>query len=96
MAHIYKCEEWESNGKWHCGDVSALAADSNKWWYPCNILNITPVEFVLLLKNTYHASDFHYSLKYDVLSYSFSSLADCRKYKNMINKKAKEQNFVTY
>ena len=49
MTHVLKLEEWESNGRWHCGDVSALAAGSNTWWYQCNILNLSPTDFVLLL-----------------------------------------------
>ena len=94
--HIYHMEEWESNGKWHCGDVSALAADSNKWWYPCNILNLKPVDYVKLLMDTYHAIDVKYLSNGDVLTFAFSTLADCRKFKNFINKKAREKNFVIY
>lgn len=96
MGHIYFMTEWESNGKWLCGDVSALAADSNKWYYPCILLDITPVEFVKLLIDKYNVTDIHYKFKYDVLIYRFSSLADCRRFKNYINKQAREKNFVIY
>lgn len=96
MGHIYFMTEWESNGKWLCGDVSALAADSNTWWYPCTLLGITPVEFVKLLIDKYNVTDIHYEFKYDVLIYRFSSLADCRRFKNYINKQAREKNFVIY
>ena len=96
MAHIFKLEEWNSNGKWKCGDVSALAANSNLWWYIPSLLNITPVEYVNLLINKYHAIDLHYKIEYDVLMFSFSTLADCRKFKNEINKIARSKNFVTY
>ena len=96
MAHVYFMTEWENNGKWLCGDVSALAADSNKWWYPCVLLGITPVEFVKLLIDKYNVTDIHYEFKYDVLIYRFSSLADCRRFKNYINKQAREKNFVIY
>ena len=94
--HIYKATEWECNGLWKCGDVSALAADSNKWWYPCNILSITPVEYVKMLINKFNAVDLHYTVKGNVLMYSFTTLADCRKYKNFINKVAREKNFTIY
>lgn len=96
MAHVYKAEEWESNGKWLCGDVSALAAKSNTWWYPACILGLSPVEYVKTLINKYHAVDLHYSTKTDVLIFYFSSLADCRKFKNDINKQARLKNFITY
>ena len=96
MAHVYKATEWESNGTWSCGDISALAAMSNAWWYPANILGLSPVDYVKTLISKYHAVNFHYTAKHNVLIFSFSTLADCRKFKNEINKKAREQNFVTY
>ena len=96
MAHVLKYEEWESNGKWHCGDVSALAANSNTWWYIPALLNITPVEYVKLLIDKFHVTSIYYKFQYDVLSYSFSTLADCRKFKNYINKIAREKQFYIY
>lgn len=96
MGHIFKMEEWCSNGRWLCGDVSALAANSNKWWYPCNILGLSPIDYVNLLLNKFNATGFHYSAKSDVLLFHFTSLQDCRKFKNYVNKKAREKNFVIY
>lgn len=94
--HIYKTTEWKSNGYYYCGDISALGKDSNKWWYPCNILSISPVEYVNLLINKFHAVGLHYSATKDVLIFKFTTLTDCRKYKNFINKVAKEKNFTIY
>ena len=95
MAHVYQMTEWESNGKWLCGDVSALAADSNDWTYPAQILSLSLTDYILLLMNTYHA-EVHYSVSGNVLVFYFSTLADCRKFKNYINRKAREKHFVTY
>lgn len=96
MNHILKLEEWESNGYWLCGDVSALAADSNTWWYIPALLSISPVEYIHLLIEKFHAVKLSYEVKYDVLIFRFSSLADCRKFKNYINKMAREKKFVIY
>ena len=96
MTHILFFTEWESNGKWLCGDVSALAAGSNTWWYVPALLNISPVEYVKLLMDKFHCNDIHYELKYDVLIFRFSTLADCRKFKNYINKVAREKKFYIY
>ena len=95
MAHIFQMQEWESNGKWLCGDVSALAADSNDWTYPAQILNLSLPNYILLLYYEYNA-EIHYSASGNVLVFYFSSLADCRKFKNYINRKAREKHFVTY
>ena len=95
--HVYKAEEWKAgNGKWYCADVSSLSRDSSTWWYPCNILELSPVEYVKLLKNKFNASNFHYRTQSDVLLFSFDSQQDCRRYKNYINKIAREKHFVTY
>lgn len=95
MNHIYKMEEWQSpSGMWHCGDTSALEKNSNLWWYVPNILNITPVEYVSLLKDKFNAKRIKY--KNDVLMFSFETLSDCRKFKNYVNKKAREKVFITY
>lgn len=96
MTHIYKATEWESAGYYYCGDVSAVGKDSNKWWYPCNILNLSPVEYVKMLINKFNAVNIHYTVKGDVLIFCFTSLADCRKYKNYLNKVAREKNFTIY
>ena len=96
MAHIFKMEEWQDNDKWVCGDVSALAAGSNTWWYVPALLNLTPVEYFYFLKDKFHASHFHYTTKHDVFLFSFDNLTDCRKFKNYVNKIKKEKNFITY
>lgn len=96
MNHIYKAEEWESIGKWYVGDVSALAANSNKWWHQSNIFNTSPVEFVKILINKYKASIISYTCKSDVLIFYFTSLADARKYKNDLNKLARNRKYFNY
>lgn len=94
--HIYKAEEWQSStGKWLCGDVSALAADSNDWTYPMQIFNLRPVEYVKLLIYGYKA-EVRYSKSVNMLHFYFSSLADCRRFKNDVNKKARERKFIIY
>ena len=62
MAHIYKAEEWNSFGRWYVGDVSALAAGSNTWWYVPRLLNISPVDYISLLIQ-YGATGFKYNSK---------------------------------
>ena len=96
MAHIYQATEWECNGSWHCGDVSALAANSNLWWYVPRILNISPAEYVKLLICKFNAVKVKYFLDANVLTFCFSSLEDCRKFKNYVNKQARDRQFVTY
>lgn len=95
MAHIYKAEEWNSLNRWYVGDVSALAAGSNTWWYVPRLLDISPVDYISLLIQ-YGATGFKYNSKTNVLVFYFPSLEKCRKYKNYINKVARDKNFVIY
>lgn len=93
MAHIYKLTEWQSlSGNWHCGDVEDLANGSNSWWYPCRLLGIAPTDFIMLLVEKYHVSDISY--KNDTLLWSWHNQLYMRKYKNDINKLAREKNFI--
>ena len=96
MTHLLHYEEWESNGKWLCGDVSALAANSNAWWYIPRLLEITPTEYVKLLIEKFNVKHIHYTAQHNVLIFKFSTLADCRKFKNYINKIAREKKFYIY
>lgn len=95
MAHIYHVSEWQSpTGKWHCNDVEDLGNGSGYWWIPCRILGIKPTDFILLLKETFNASDFTYSEKSNVLLYSWEKQSDMRRYKNWINEMARKANAI--
>ena len=85
MAHIYHVSEWQSpTGRWHCNDVENLGNGSGYWWIPCRILDMQPTDFILLLKETFNASNFSYSEKSNVLLY----------YKNWINEMARKANAI--
>lgn len=96
MAHLYKCTTFTGgSGREYVGDLSDLKNNSNAWWIPCRILGIAPVDFIIImLKDTFNASDFHYNIKTNVLSYSWKNKDDAAKYKNFINKKAREVNAI--
>ena len=95
MAHIYKCTTWTSpTGREHCGDLSDLKNNSNAWWIPCRILGIAPTDFILLLKETFNASNFYYREEGNVLLYSWEKKEDAIRYKNWINEMARKANAV--
>ena len=60
MSHLMKYTEWESASGWHCGDVSDLAHGSNFWWHPARMLNIELTDYILMLKDKFHAVNFSY------------------------------------
>lgn len=94
--HLFKCVEWEMNGEWHCADTSDLVHNSSAWWLPCRLLEITPAEFVLLLKDKYkcdHIKWLDSPSEDGVLYFYWSNQAQMRVYKNWINKVAREKKF---
>lgn len=95
MSHLYVTSEWQgANGRWYVNDVTDFTSVACKWWAPVRLLDMTPIEYVLMLKNNFKASKFRYTKEKNVLIFSFATQADARKYKNFINKKAREKQFI--
>ena len=95
MSHLYVTSEWQgASGRWYVNDVTDFTSVACKWWAPVRLLNMTPIEYVLMLKNDFNASDFRYTKEKNVLIFSFATQTDARKYKNFINKKAREKQFI--
>lgn len=94
MAHLYKATEWESCGWWWVNDTTDLNSIAAKWWVPARILNLSLYDYVVLLKDSFNATGFKYDENTDVLIFHFTSQADARKYKNYINKIARERNYI--
>jgi hypothetical protein len=91
MAHLYRAEEFELNGRYFVNDTNIIDSSAPYWWVPCRILGISPADYVLLLKDKFHATKISYTT---ILHFSFDTLEDARTYKNFINRKAREKNFI--
>lgn len=88
---VYKAQEWQSpTGYWYCNDTSNLAAGSGEWWIPARILGMSPADFIEFLVREFKPDHLKFN---DILIYSWKDLNACRKYKNFINRKAREVNF---
>lgn len=92
MKHIYKMEEWQSgSGNWYCNDTSDLGKGSGLWWHPARILGMTAADFITLLVKEYHVDNIQFN---NILIYSWKKQSDMRKFKNFINKKAREASYM--
>ena len=96
MAHLFKMSEWESGagGIWYCGDTEDLGHNSGAWWIPARMLGIDLVTYVEMLITTFEVDKISYDKKTNVLIYSWYSQAKMRKFKNWINAKARQANFI--
>lgn len=92
MSHIMKFTEWESNGKWYCNDVSDLAHGSGYWWEPARMLNISLTDYILLLKNKFHATNFKFP-EQKILLWDWKSYSDCHNFVRFINQEAKKRKY---
>ena len=92
--HVLKLTEWEQNGKWHTGDTSSLAKGSNYWWRVPRMLEMELTDYILMLRDTFHATNFTYNKERNVLLYDWPSYADCHRFTLFVNKEAKKRNYV--
>lgn len=93
MSHIMKYTEWESNGNWYSRDVSDLAHNSDAWWLPARMFNISLTDYIKILKNDYHAFDFHYFQDENVLLWKWN-YNDCHRFTLWINREACNRKFM--
>ena len=90
---VWQAEEWQSaSGLWHCGCVKDLAHDSNAWYLPARILNLTPAAYVKFMVDNYNPI-VQVSTDKCLVFFSWEKQSDMRLFKNFINKKARDYNF---
>lgn len=93
MSHLMKYTEWESVSGWHCGDVSNLAKNSNSWWFPARMMNISLTDYIILLKDKFHAKNFVYFKDKNLLLWDWESYNDCHQFTLWVNKEARKRKF---
>lgn len=95
MSKLYKAGEWIDNGGMIHIQCDDLVGTGRNWIEPARILGIKPAEFVLKLKQEFNAEIHPYKKegKVSFIGYSWNNLADARRFKNLINKIAREKNY---
>ena len=88
-----KYSEWESISGWHCGDISDLGKGSNYWWFPARMLELELTDYILLLKNKFHAKNFKYFKDENVLLWHWETYNDCHSFVLFLNSEAKKRKF---
>lgn len=94
--HLYQMTTWESLKRWHVNDVKNLSGASAKWYTPMRILNLSIEEYILLLKDTFHAKGISYYAPTDYLSFYFTKERDAKSFCSYVNKAAKKANYYCY
>lgn len=90
MKQILKFSEWQGGAdEWRCADTTTWTG----WWYPARMLNISVTDYILLLKNKYHAENFYYIKDKNLLIWSWTNYNDCHAFVLFINKEARQRKF---
>lgn len=90
---LYKMSEWEDPIGWHCGDVEALGKNSNAWWYPARILNLSLADYITFIIDNYKPDYYYFDKQAFLFAFSWKNQSKMREFKNFINRKARERNF---
>ena len=91
---LYTMKEWESpSGKWYCNCVDDLAGTAGLWYTPARILDLTPAAYIKFVVEHFKPDDIHYNEEKCLVFFSWKSQTSMRKFKNYINKKAREKNY---
>lgn len=91
---LYQVKEWQSpSGYWKCNCVDDLGKNSALWYHPARILKLSPADFIRLLLKDFKPDCFYFNEKNCLCFWSWKSQESMRKYKNWINKKAREANY---
>ncbi len=95
MSKLYKATEFQgASGRFHiqCDD---LVGTGRNWVEPARILGLQPTELIVKLKSEYGATITPYRKdnKVNFIGYSWDNLSNARRFKNYINKVARETNY---
>ena len=97
MAHLYRTEEYEDPlHRWVVGDCNECGRKDKPtgWYVAVRLLDISPSDYINLLVNDFNAFGFKLYNDDKFLNFYFHTQAEARKYKNWINKKARDKNFI--
>lgn len=93
---VYKMTEWEStaSGLWYCNDISNIGNGSGNWWNAARACNISPAAFIELLVTQFCPDYCFYNQEKNFLFWAWKDKESMRKFKNYINRKARENNYI--
>ena len=91
---LYQLSEWQgSSGLWYCEHTSSYPKGVTKWLIPSRMLGIPADEFIKLLIAKYQPDVINHNEDCSYVGWAWKSQAKMRKFKNEINKIAREKNY---
>lgn len=92
--HTFKMTEWQTaSGYWCCNDVEDLGKGSGYWWHPARMMEITPAAYVEWVIKNFKPDRVSHSDDCSFVGFSWKDQDKMRKYKNHINRIARQKNY---
>lgn len=94
MKSLYVAEEWQSgSGAYYVSNLNDLGNNSGYWGHLLKIFQVDVDNLVKLLVNEFKVTYIEYCIETDVLIYHWDTLTAARKFKNALNKAARERKY---
>ena len=91
---LYKLEEWQgSSGMWYCSHTASFPKNISLWLVPSRMMGISADDFLKLLIKEYKPDKIYHNEDCSFVGWGWKSQSAMRKYKNAINKLAREKNY---
>lgn len=92
---LYIAGEWQGDsGYYYISNITDLGNNSGYWGHLLKIFDVDVDNLVKLLVDEFHVDYIKYYIESDVLIYYWKSLTAARKFKNELNKKAREKRYM--
>lgn len=91
---LYQLKEYQrASGKYGLICENVLGQQGNHWHLPARVLGLTPEKFIILITTRYNATIDSFNKDKLFITYSWKTLEDARKFKNLVNRVAKQKDF---
>jgi hypothetical protein len=90
---LYTLKEWHSGDHWMCEHTDSFPQGVQKWVIPARLLGMTADAFLLFLIKEFQPDEIFHNQDCSFVGWWWKDQAKMRKYKNTINRIAREKNF---
>jgi len=92
--NLYVAKEWQGgSGQWYVNNTDDLGNGSGYWGHLLKIFQVDVDNLVKLLTEKFEVNQIQYNIKSDVLIFSWDTQTAARKFKNALNKAARDRKY---
>lgn len=93
MGKLVQFKEWQSaSGKWHTAYTDSFSPDLDNWILGWRILDLTPADYFIMLKEKYNATIVH-TEKLTYAVWDKNNYSKMHEFTLLVNRIARKKNF---